>query len=184
MACIYSPLWFRSVLVPLFWFFLQSPSHRHSSAIICYFSLWSVFGPLGQTLASSAGPIFYERIGLGDRYGAMELPTVTRILSDYLWTAYRQRSLAPGAGISAMPSLHIATMVWVVLSLASFRSRWVIPMLGLSLYIYVGSIALGWHYAADGIVGAAGCVVLFQLINALLRRRSAIAEPELELQSS
>jgi hypothetical protein len=29
--------------------------------------------------------------------------------------------------------------------------------------VFVGSIALGWHYAVDGYVGAAGVAVLWML---------------------
>lgn len=164
MAWIYSPGWFLSMLVVLFWLLLQPPSETKSTAILTYFVLWSVFGPLGQATMSSAGPIFYARIGLGERFSEMSIPTVTRMLADYLWFHYEQRSLAPGAGISAMPSMHIASMAWMVLALLAYRSWWAVPAILLTTYIYIGSVALGWHYATDGLVGAAGAVLCLHLV--------------------
>ena len=161
MAWIYSPGWFVSILITFFWILLKPPSDCKSAAILSYFILWSLFGPLGQAMLSSAGPIFYAQIGLGDRFSDMSIPTVTKTIADYLWLHYEQRSLAPGAGISAMPSMHIASMAWVLLSLAAYRSLWFVPALLLSLYIYIGSMALGWHYATDGVVGAVGAIICF-----------------------
>ena len=35
----------------------------------------------------------------------------------------------------------------------SFRSRWLFPAVLMSLYIYAGSVALGWHCMTDGLYG-------------------------------
>jgi hypothetical protein len=156
----------------LYWILLKPPSAIKSSAILAYFATWSLFGTVGQALLSSAGPIFYARIGLGDRFDAMPVPVLADTISNYLWQSYATHSLAPGAGISAMPSLHIATMAWMVTTFAAFRSRWTFPALLLSLYIYAGSIALGWHYATDGIVGAIGALACFYLSRLYFTRRA------------
>jgi hypothetical protein len=50
------------------WLLAQKPSLERSTALISYFAIWSVFGTIGQYLLSSAGPIFYQRAGLGDRF--------------------------------------------------------------------------------------------------------------------
>jgi hypothetical protein len=163
LAWVYTPFWFFGILLTFYWLLLKSPSVIKSTAIVGYFAIWSIFGPIGQALFSSAGPIFYSRLGLGDRFDEMPIPPLPRMLSDYLWHAFEHQSLVPGAGISAMPSLHIATMAWMVLAFFSFRSRWTIPPLALSLYIYAGSVALGWHYMMDGLVGMAGAAVCFRL---------------------
>lgn len=175
MAWIYSPGWFLSILVVLFWLVLQPPSETKSTAILTYFLLWSVFGPVGQAALSSAGPIFYARIGLGDRFSEMPIPTVTRMIADYLWLHYEQRSLAPGAGISAMPSMHIASMAWMVLVLLAYRNWWAVPAIVLTVYIYIGSMALGWHYATDGLVGAGGAVLCLFVARLYFRSIPALA---------
>ena len=161
MSWVYSPFWFFSMLLTFFWLLLRPASETKAVAIIAYFATWSVFGPIGQAFFSSGGPIFYERLGLGDRFTQLPVPALSQALAEYLWSAYQGRSLAPGAGISAMPSLHIATMAWVTITFAMYRSRWTIPAAILSLFIYAGSVALGWHYATDGLVGALGAGLCF-----------------------
>jgi membrane-associated phospholipid phosphatase len=62
-------------------------------------------------------------------------------------------------GVAALPSLHVA-----VLALFAIATR---PWRGLSIALwvltavtFVGSLALGWHYAVDGYLGVAlawGC---------------------------
>lgn len=67
-AWAYNFLWPTSILVTLLWIFAQPQSVERSTSIVGYFMLWSLFGPIGQLLFSSSGPIFYSRIGLGDRF--------------------------------------------------------------------------------------------------------------------
>jgi hypothetical protein len=180
VSWLYSPFWFFSVLLTFFWLLLRPASDKKATAIIAYFAVWSVFGPVGQALLSSGGPIFYERLGFGSRFNAMPIPAVVEMLSNYLWAAYHGRSLAVGAGISAMPSLHIASMTWLTMSFAIHRSRWTIPALLLSLFIYAGSVALGWHYATDGIVGALGAVGCFYAARWYVTRGSTSASLQAE----
>lgn len=180
MSWVYSPFWFFGVLLTFYWLLLKPPSLTKSTAIIAYFGIWSIFGTVGQALFSSGGPVFYQHLGLGDRFERMPIPPLERTLADYLWRSYSQHSLAPGAGISAMPSLHIAAMSWVVLSFATYRSRLTVPAAILGVYIYAGSVALGWHYATDGLVGttgAAGCFFLSRSCLARDARRRFVEQP-------
>jgi len=181
MSWVYSPFWFFSILLTFYWLLLKPPSARKSAAIIAYFATWSVFGTLAQALLSSGGPIFYSRLGFGTRFDSLPVPELELRLSDYLWHMYAHDSLAPGAGISAMPSLHIATMAWMVMTFATFRSRLTVPAALLSLYIYAGSIALGWHYMTDGLVGAAGAGLCFYFARLYFARRE---QAPLVLQSA
>ena len=169
MSWVYSPFWFFSVLLTFYWLLLKPPSLTKSTAIVAYFAIWSIFGTIAQALFSSGGPVFYQRLGFGARFEAIPIPPLEQTLADYLWRSYSQHSLAPGAGISAMPSLHIATMAWIVLSFAAYRSRLSVPAAILSVYIYAGSVALGWHYATDGLVGAAGAMGCFFLARRFIR---------------
>lgn len=173
LAWVYSPFWFFTVLLTLFWLLVRPASVEKNAAIVAYFLTWSIFGPVGQALLSAGGPIFYGRLGFGSDFDAMRVPQLTQFLSDYLWATYQTRSLAPGAGISAMPSLHIATMAWVLIVFVATRSRWLWAGIPLTAVIYMGSVALGWHYAIDGVVGAAGAIICFVIARALMNLRAS-----------
>jgi hypothetical protein len=174
-AWAYSFFWLVAIIATLVWLFSQPPSQERSASLLCYFALWSIFGPIGQVLGSSAGPIFFQRIGLGDRFAAMEanIPEVTGALSDYLWHFYTAGEPAVGAGISAMPSLHIATVVWIYFALRGQGSR-IAPLSALfAFYIFAMSVALGWHYAIDGIAAAVGALATQWACKGYLSRRDA-----------
>ena len=58
------------------------------------------------------------------------------------------------AGISAMPSMHVASSVLMALY-ASTHARWAgWAMWTFAALIMIGSVHLGWHYAIDGYFGA------------------------------
>ena len=173
-AWAYSFFWAIAIMGSLVWLFAQRPSKERSTTLLSYFVLWSIFGPIGQMLGSAAGPIFYRRIGLGDRFLELEnsIPEVTQRVSGYLWDMHMAGEAAAGAGISAMPSLHIATVVWIYLAFRGQRSR-IAPFAALfAFYIFALSVALGWHYAIDGIAGALGAFGSHWICRAWLRARS------------
>ncbi len=157
-AWAYSFFWALAIMAALVWLFASPASVGRSRAILTYFATWSIFGPLGQLSFSSAGPIFYQRAGFGDRFAGMDaqIPEVTQRIAGYLWTYHEKGTFAFGAGVSAMPSLHIATVTWIVLMARDLKSKLVWPAAIFALYIFALSVALGWHYAVDGIAGAAG----------------------------
>jgi len=159
-AWAYSFFWAVGIMGTLLWLFFQPPSRERSTTLLNYFVLWSLFGPIGQLLGSSAGPIFYERVGLGDRFAPLSanIPAITNLLSDYLWKLYQTNELGIAAGISAMPSVHIATVTWVALSFGVLKSKLTPIAIIFAIYIWAMSVALGWHYAIDGVVGAAGAL--------------------------
>ncbi len=172
-AWAYSFFWAVAIMASLVWVFAQRPSFQRSSLILSYFALWSLFGPIGQLLFSSAGPIFYQRVGLGDRFAELggNIPEITQTVSGYLWNFHINGELGAGAGISAMPSLHIATVTWIYLVFRGHQSRLTPLTAAFALYIWALSVALGWHYAVDGIAGAAGAVATHAACRAYLRVR-------------
>jgi hypothetical protein len=126
--------------------------------------LWILLGTLAATLLSSAGPVYFGRItGLEDPFeplmsylrAASEVSPVWALeVHERLWNAYVVDSDQLGKGISAMPSIHVATSV--LFALTTWR---VSRVLGAVFWAYaavimVGSVHLAWHYALDGYVAA------------------------------
>jgi hypothetical protein len=181
-AWAYSFFWAVAIMGTMVWLLTRKSSFDRSSSLLSYFALWSIFGPIGQLLFSSAGPIFYQRVGHGDRFAELSgnIPEITQKISGYLWNFHTSGELGVGAGISAMPSLHIATVAWIYLAFRGQRSR-LAPLAALfALYMWALSVALGWHYAIDGIVGALGAVGTQAACSAYLRGRanSALLQQE------
>jgi len=163
LALFYHRVWFALLVLTLLNVLNQRPSREKTAILLTYFFLWSVFGPVIHTLLPAAGPVFYADLKYGDRFIGFGMTPETRELADYLWWTYQKGQFEPGGGISAMPSLHIATMAWIVIATAVFARRWLVPIIIVAISIWILSIALGWHYAIDGIVGAAGAFGIWRL---------------------
>jgi hypothetical protein len=134
----------------------------HSVLLTSFLAILIIVGTIGQYLLPSAGPIFYERIGLGPRFDQLVAttdPSVT-FLADYLWQNLESGGANLGTGISAMPSMHVTLAVWTMFAARAFWRPLTIPAALYALLIYVYSVGSGWHYATDGIVGAALAVAI------------------------
>jgi PAP2 superfamily len=104
---IYHPLWFIGMIVALLLTAAAPPSDEKSTVLLGYFTLWSVVAPLVHTILPAAGPIFYERMGYGARFAAIDGGPATRMVGDYLWSLHAAGNFGAGSGISAMPSMHV-----------------------------------------------------------------------------
>lgn len=137
-------------------------SPRKTRALVAYFLIMACTA-IGQYLLPSAGPIFYARLGFGDRFAGLPVEPWVKVTTSYLWDGYRRAGGEIGAGISAMPSLHVAIALWVALVMRSYTPR--LAILGFVYFalILIGSVLLGWHYAADGIAAIAITLVAWRL---------------------
>lgn len=105
-----------------------------------------------QHLLPSAGPIFWADLGLGDRFAELSNgPPIYTMFADYLWEGRQEGVLKAGMGISAMPSMHVALSAWLVFAYPGYRLLTVPYM----LIVWAASVASGWHYWTDGLVGIA-----------------------------
>jgi hypothetical protein len=137
-------------------------------AIASYFLLIAV-SALGQYAFPSAGPIFYQTVGHGDRFAAMEIHPWVRMTADYLWQNHAAQGGHVGAGISAMPSVHVGGAAWIALTLGALAPRLRVCGWAYFALIFVGSVYLGWHYAIDGIAGLILAVGAWMIAPLLLR---------------
>jgi PAP2 superfamily len=148
--------------------------------LITFVLLWILLGNVAATLLSSAGPVYYGRVtGLADPFAPLMaylhqasavvwLPALQ--VQDLLWESRVERSLVVGAGISAMPSLHVATSFCSVL-LGFAINRWLgIGFGAFCAMILIGSIHLGWHYAIDGYAAIIGTWLIWCVVGVLLER--------------
>jgi hypothetical protein len=85
-------------------------------------------------------------------------------ISSYLLSLHQDGTTKIGAGISAMPSMHMAwTFLWV------FSSWHISRILGAVMVIYagmiwIGSVHLGWHYFVDGLVSLVVTGVIWLIV--------------------
>lgn len=152
---------------------------------------WALIGNLAATLMSSAGPCYFGLVVDGPNpyaplmaylYGVADNLSVSAfghelhvsftalVLQDLLWQSQVSGDYGIAKGISAAPSMHIAS-TWIIWRLAwsMGRAARIFGSLFL-LFIFVGSIHLGWHYALDGYLAIVGAWMLWRLTGWLLDR--------------
>jgi hypothetical protein len=149
------------------------PSPIKARAMLAYFLIVGLMGVCGQYLFSSVGPVFYDALFGGNRFADLvarndaHAPFV-QLGVDMLWTSYSGHTDQIGNGISAMPSIHVATTAWIALSLSALWPKLRVPAWGYWLAIFIGSFALGWHYLLDGVAGTVGALSCWALAGRLL----------------
>ena len=182
-AIFYHRGWFAMMLAILLMIFSRPSSNERSALIVTYFLLWSVVGPMIHLAMPAGGPIFFEQLGYGDRFAAIPLPSDIVQMKQYLWTSFESGDFGPGSGISAMPSLHIATVAWMQIATHVMAPRWMPVMASLGLLIFLLSISLGWHYAVDGLVGAAAAILCYRACYRVLGIRAMLTDPAAQVSA-
>jgi len=155
----------------------------HSILLTAFLAILIVVGTIGQYVLPSAGPIFYERIGLGPRFDQMAATTDPSVafLADYLWRNFEAGGANLGTGISAMPSMHVTLAVWTMFAAHAVWRPLAVPAAAYALIIYVYSVASGWHYATDGLAGAALAAMIYAWLIKRARPTAKPAEPFAEV---
>ena len=136
---------------------------NRDQSLLAFFLTIGLLGAFGQYLLPSGGPIFWERLGYGNRFAEMEILDRTMIAGSKLWHAYQGHAVSFASGISAFPSIHVATTAWIAISFRHWLSYAYLAV------IFFGSIILGWHYAIDGVAGIAGALICYAFSKAILR---------------
>ncbi len=174
--------WLPVQLVVLFLTVLAKPSRMKTRSLIAYGLAWFLLGAVAAMLLSSVGPIFHDRIFGGDAFRGLEdmlhrrRAGIALAESNRMWVSLNSERPGLVAGISAMPSIHVAVSLWIWLMARSLYRRAAVAALAYFVLIWVGSVQLGWHYVSDGFVGALGMLAVWALAgvleNALHTRRS------------
>ena len=181
---VYAYGWRATQSLLMFGLAVAPPAPWRMRALVTFALAWVLGGTVAAVAFSSAGPIFVERVhGIGtfvplteylERVHAAGALDVIRT-REYLWTSYVRDVRGLWSGISAMPSMHIAsTAVLAHAVQAATRGtrvawlRWV--GWGFVVVMLVGSVHLAWHYALDGYASIAGVAALWWLSGRLTTR--------------
>ncbi len=163
--------WLTVQIIVFYSLLLLKPSPLKTQALVSLALAWLLLGIGGAYLLSSAGPIYYDHIFGGDAFAGLALtldqaPVAART-SQMLWRAYSVHSNEIASGISAMPSMHVALALWLVLIARRTRAA---PLAWTYFWlIWLGSVHLGWHYVSDGLVGALGMLAIWRISEAFVR---------------
>ncbi|WP_344697203.1 phosphatase PAP2 family protein [Sphingomonas rosea] len=154
------PLMFAAVLL----YALFAPPALRARFFLSLTLGFILIGVVSAFAFSSAGPCYARLIGsasapaydgLMARLNAINAAGYHLQALDWqrqLWVAHENRDYGFAMGISAMPSMHNAVSFLYVL--CAWHARpWVrMSAIAFAVAILVGSVHLGWHYLADGLV--------------------------------
>jgi hypothetical protein len=171
--------WFAVLIVTVFSSVVATRDTllRHQF-LLSFMLLWLIGGFFVALIFSSAGPCYFARLGFGDLYQPLmdalqsansQYPVWALSLQERLWNGYE--GLSSGTmGISAFPSIHVASSVLFALYVTRLS-----PRLGVVLWIFaaiimLGSVVLGWHYAPDGYAGILISVAIWKVTGVILSR--------------
>lgn len=171
------------------WFFAAYIDDRRLRAryLISYFAIWFVIGSVLAIALSSVGPVFLEPIAGNAHFAEQtrylaaahaEVPNVAVTAQEYLLSTYHAGRPGLGAGISAMPSMHVALalLFWLAVRRQS-RAAGRIFAVFLAI-IAAGSVHLAYHYAVDGILAAAVTLAIWKLAGLVTDRLIRAREPD------
>ena len=174
-------LWFLVLTAFFFWQgFRRDDSALRQQYLVSYLMTWLVGTCLIGTLLSSAGPCFYGFVVSGSDPYAGLMAYLKQANDVYpIWAVPTQATLWQShlaghgdiEGVSAMPSMHVATTILFILCALRSGKRWLVWFTVIfAIGIFIGSIVLGWHYAVDGYAGALIALASWKLSGWWLRR--------------
>ena len=177
--------WYFAIFMTFIWQAWSAKRPRlRMQFLYSFIFTWMILGTVFGTMLASGGPVYFDRIvpGADNPYAALmerlhliheTHPVWALAVQERLWEVYQARGLMLGSGISAMPSLHVATCVLMAVLAWQYGRIAGIAFTAFAIIIQIGSVHLGWHYSIDGYVSAAVVLIIWFTIGRLLRWREA-----------
>ncbi|WP_246104872.1 phosphatase PAP2 family protein [Sphingomonas xanthus] len=155
IAFLYATAWFTLLAYTKAFVALYASPRVATRYFTAALLTWFIGGFALAYSFSAAGPIFTEYNGLEHRFAELKLALLQTAGPDshfvigpaYLDDSMTSGAAYQGAGISAMPSMHIAACT--LYCLLAKGTRWFFPALAYLLVIIIGSVHSGFHYAVD-----------------------------------
>jgi hypothetical protein len=155
--------WYFVIFFSFIWQAWNTKNPRlRNQFLYSFFLTWIILGTVLATALSSAGPVYYGRVVSGvDPFAPLmhrlyeinanwNVWTLPLPIQEKLWEVYASGGQMIGAGISAMPSLHVATTALAMILAWQYGRIAGIVMTLFLVMIQIGSVHLAWHYAIDG----------------------------------
>lgn len=165
VSLVYLNLWGAVIIAfPLLLTLFDADRARVNRYIVLYVGSWIVIGNILALAGSSVGPVYYDQI-YGAQHGyigfdALRAALQTSGIADSalgqlqtgLWQIYTAQAGMHSSGISAFPSMHVASAT--VLALYFAERHHLLGSIGWTFCACIGflSVYTGFHYAIDGIV--------------------------------
>lgn len=174
-------LWFFLLLAVLYWqvFSMEQPRLR-MQFLLTFVLSWIVLGTIAAACLRSVGPCYYSQVVAGPSpYASLMaylqqadqvIPVPSLHVQQLLWDGYMEVPGAASYGVSAMPSLHVASATLMALLARRLHRGAGIAFTLFAVLILIGSIQLGWHYAIDGYAGILGTIAIWKATGWLLAR--------------
>lgn len=173
-------IWFVIIFSSFYWSALSTSKPILQMQFLFSFVLsWIILGNVVATAFSSVGPCFFDFIAQkSNPYAPLmqylhdannTFPIWALEVQKLLWDEHQSGKMA--LGISAMPSMHVASAVLVALLSKNISKMAGIAGLIFAVIIMIGSIHLGWHYAVDGYIGAIGAASIWRLVGWLINKK-------------
>jgi len=178
---VFYNIWFILLYVSFFFFAFKTNSPRLRMQFLLSMMLsWALIGNLTATLLSSVGPCFYFLYtGAEDPFADLlaylraaneEYKIWALDIQNILWRSYIEADQMFGRGISAMPSMHVASSFVFFLAWRRVHRYLGWALAAFVVIIQIGSVHLAYHYAIDGYVAIAMAGAIWWLVGKALTR--------------
>ena len=159
-----------NIIIPVI-FIIQTKSEIIRKQFLAVFCISWVVGGISYFLFPAMGPCYFKP----EFFQFLDMP-IAKNLQQILLEEYVKFRQSAGQhiasnyyGIAAMPSLHLAkTFIFMLFSRRLNRYLFIFFCVYLVL-MFIGSVALGWHYAIDGYIGIAMAYIIYIIIVRLIK---------------